>query len=814
MGIITRVYHHSEDLLGPQRFKELFFDMAENIHLHYRDFRIEFSVAEFLEFAEHCEEYFPQVRAEIEAGYMDGVLPNTNQTDTYKKFSNGKKLEADLAYSPRAISLEQNSDGYHVHIRNYKLLFTKEEFFTFARAASDTLNKRKEPLPLQEAIQLMIANGLDHVIESKPSNLRATIAMDRKFYRKGVQLLKALGFQKSQDLAGGGGVFRVAGTRIDLRNRMIPATLLQALGPSRAPDGATVIPLRSFVKTRGPELDANQSNLLKCQILDFCMYLKEVRIGHLVHIDYDELLFNPLEARVIFPAKVRPAPVDVQKKCAELLAEITLTIKRAKSDRTIYGPEKAEKLQTAFRTYLRDRLVSPCVDKIWLLNPGGFKKAGRYHVPCVQFSWAKLGSDFDLYIELDESQPIPAWWDLKFAYAGAFGDYYHLGNVDFPIEGPHADAYPNIDFYHHMVEAYVFYPSRGLHKEKDAYLARYNSELLYDKATGWAIGDDAAGQPAADEDPVTELLATRYGMTGGPVGKGGPSVFSDVQRVKTGAGEFALKVTGRTDHIPALSDAYRNTHHEYEATVLAALADERTVISPVAGLDGLHYQPAGDRIAMLFPWVEANATAPRSDAALDAAAKALGGAHRALRRVTAPTNAYDFTHFLTYSINHFNNLAPQWPDPQELCARFTALTGSIPGAVSRLGNLSALPWLHSHGDVCPQNILHRDDGALLIDWQVVHWAPRIADLAGAALEFSVRGTHLDPGLIDRFEKVYRRSVRLTKAEQAALPAMRHIQALMKLSTMLRLRVIHKAHVDEKRTRAYLEFAEAQAAALE
>jgi hypothetical protein len=40
MGVILRVLHRSENLKKGQ-FRNLFLDMEENIHIHYRDLRIE-----------------------------------------------------------------------------------------------------------------------------------------------------------------------------------------------------------------------------------------------------------------------------------------------------------------------------------------------------------------------------------------------------------------------------------------------------------------------------------------------------------------------------------------------------------------------------------------------------------------------------------------------------------------------------------------------------------------------------------------------------------------------------------------------------
>ena len=49
MGVIKKLLFKGESL-AKVRHKNLFLDMEENIHIHYRDLRIEFSRLEFEEF--------------------------------------------------------------------------------------------------------------------------------------------------------------------------------------------------------------------------------------------------------------------------------------------------------------------------------------------------------------------------------------------------------------------------------------------------------------------------------------------------------------------------------------------------------------------------------------------------------------------------------------------------------------------------------------------------------------------------------------------------------------------------------------------
>lgn len=501
MGIITRLYHRS-DGIADNPFNQFFLDMGENIHIHYRDLRVELSVDEFMEFAELCDVLLPQVKKEIENGYRDGVQPNTNQTGTWKQFSTGKPLKNTIAYHPNRISLEENSDGYHIHFRNYKFLLDKASFMNFTQAAKDVLDLRERPIDLRETLGLIAVNDLEHHVEGVTRDgerERAVIIVTAPYFTKTRQVLHALKYEK---IEGGteGALYEKGRQSVQVKvgalpNLPVPGTL-----------AAGVVPLVQYIKENAAHFTAPETNLLKLQVMDFCEYARKNDLADLVELDYRKLFYDQGERKVIFPAKARPTPTNAREEWARVRKFFDNNqmgfVKPAKK---FYSEEQLQRLDAAFRRYVREQLAPhPCVKKIYLLNPITWKVGrsgtGTYEVPFVHIDWVKLGSDFDILIEIDEDHPIPPDWDFKLFWNVCSSDYYHLGEVDFPIESPYIEKFPNIDFVHHMVEAYLFIASKGDEKIKDKYLAAFPTEVLFDR-------DKDSGATPRTEPPSTEKPA-------------------------------------------------------------------------------------------------------------------------------------------------------------------------------------------------------------------------------------------------------------------------------------------------------------------
>ena len=127
MGVIKKTLFRGQ-LLGKPRHRHLFLDMEENIHIHYRDLRVELSRDEFEDFVETFSKQSTELGGIIqEKNYQDGKLANTNQEDV--RIWTESRLKHDIKYHPQRFSLEECGDGYHFHYRNLKILIDKEEFY-------------------------------------------------------------------------------------------------------------------------------------------------------------------------------------------------------------------------------------------------------------------------------------------------------------------------------------------------------------------------------------------------------------------------------------------------------------------------------------------------------------------------------------------------------------------------------------------------------------------------------------------------------------------------------------------------------------
>ena len=79
--------------------------MEENIHIHYRDLRIELSRAEFEEIAGIFVKQPQELQAVIlERDYQDGKLPNANQDDV--RIWTESRLQHEVKYHPQRFALE------------------------------------------------------------------------------------------------------------------------------------------------------------------------------------------------------------------------------------------------------------------------------------------------------------------------------------------------------------------------------------------------------------------------------------------------------------------------------------------------------------------------------------------------------------------------------------------------------------------------------------------------------------------------------------------------------------------------------------
>jgi hypothetical protein len=162
MGVITKLLYRGE-CLQPAPHRNLFLDMEENIHIHYRDMRIELSRVEFEEIVNTFSKQSKELLAIIhDKNYEDGQLPNSNQEDT--RIWTESRLNHPVKYHPKRLSIEECTDGYHIHIRNYKLLLNKDDFKHFYQAISSINIDAPPASTIAEIVQLFDVNDMDFVV--------------------------------------------------------------------------------------------------------------------------------------------------------------------------------------------------------------------------------------------------------------------------------------------------------------------------------------------------------------------------------------------------------------------------------------------------------------------------------------------------------------------------------------------------------------------------------------------------------------------------------------------------------------------------
>lgn len=109
MGIVKKVILEKE-IPTPQQNKRLTVELCENVHLHYRNLRLEFPKAEFIQFLKELRE--------IDPDYIERFQFGAGKFEAISYLSN---LPAESEFN-RRLRIEEQADGtFHVHYRNLRL---------------------------------------------------------------------------------------------------------------------------------------------------------------------------------------------------------------------------------------------------------------------------------------------------------------------------------------------------------------------------------------------------------------------------------------------------------------------------------------------------------------------------------------------------------------------------------------------------------------------------------------------------------------------------------------------------------------------
>lgn len=758
MGITTYLFHKSNGL-EKQKFNMFFLDMGENIHFHYRDLRIELSAGEFKELAELFVLYSQEVLGTIKAGYQDGVLANTNEAGTLKTFwDKEKKLTCPVKYNEQQLAIEETQDGYHLHIRNYKILLHKESFVHLVQAVAPILplleNDKLERDPVRLLEQNELATRLISRVQIEGQE-EVIVEVNATFSNKAGQVLKAIGYV----LASAHG-----GKKVYIKDN----STVSLVPPGYAPVGGTPCPggradallnLPAFLAGHGHNLDAAELNQLKLKIL---FLLKMAEQGKVIPFRLQDLSVSLESLHPVVDLLNHQADINPLQ---ELDAFNKLLVKNklffVKPDKEYFPPRKMDQVEDAFFDFVMHKLApQECVRKIYLLGSSTNRRSGRYKVPFVHFDWVKLNSDFDIYIELDPDYTgaLPEEWDKKFYWDRAGCDYYHFGDVGNGMTSEYARHYPGIRFYEYLVEGYLFHPSAGDRLKKDKWFAEIKGRCIFAR------------------DRIADWVTQHYEITAQNTERFNVASFNKVYHVFSQPEEYVLKIYDSKYLTQKNKDKIA-----YEIGLLDSLKDSGLEVAlPVKNSAGKYISQKDKEQAVLFTLAPGRYVAEPSPEENMLAGNLLARFHdEAKRYKTRYANIYNNKQILLYWLE-------AWKDYHNQGGVIgTDVPLDIAYYAKRLNDLKAYPT-HCHGDLSLINYLFHEGKCWLIDFQSVGYGPALIDLANGMVEFASRKRAFHMENLAFFRQGYESVRKLSGAESKNLRDLLIIQIAVRQAKLLRL----------------------------
>ena len=749
MGVITYLFHRSEALTA-QRFNIFFLDVGENIHVHYRDLRIELSTDEFEELAAGFERYAPSVLKLIrEEGYRDGVLPNTNTHETVKTFWDKSKLVHPVKYNERRLSIEDNVDGFHIHFRNYKLLLDRASFEEFAHGMATALLQLNRRTSVDPVDMLALNDLAPHPISTtRQGDLEETTVAIAPAYRvKAEQTLAGLGYTLQGAKADGLYV------KQDRRVRLVTPVSTEAVG--RPPPTAPV-PLPDFIEHHAAGLDAVRLNELKLRLL----YLyKRAQSGHLPAFRMEDVRIDPVSHTPsvdVFQAPEGLDPVAEYNRLSALLTRKKLFF--IKPDKRLYTAEQRAVLNAELERHVADVIARhPCVQRVYLLGSSTRDRSGEYLAPFVHFDWVKLASDYDLLIEIepDYETDLPPEWERKFDWPHNTCVYSHLGDLGQGMDSAMAKRYPGVRFFEHMLETYLYLPSRSNRAIKDDFLQRIQARLLFERPG------------------FIDWFEAHYPARIAQVKRIKAASFNKLYDIASDQGRFALKVYQSRN---ALDSGSPPLAYELAVTASAVRLGLPTP-PPIPSKDGDLVTDHPDGKAVLFQFVEGKYRHQPSPEEARQAGQLLARIHLYSDQVDIPAGVTPprIAQTLLYWLKAYPAYVAQGCLPER---------ADLPALIDAVHRLDR-HLVHCHGDVSPRNFLYRDDGCWLIDFQNAGLGPAMMELADGMIEFSARSPQFDPDAMTGFLDGYRDLLPLDGQDLADLAALLPAQAVAKQARLAR-----------------------------
>lgn len=796
MGVIKKTLFRG-NILGKPRHRNLFLDMEENIHIHYRDLRIELSRGEFEDIVSAFTKQAQELQAIIEEKhYQDGKLPNANQDDV--RIWTESRLKHEVKYHPQRFSLEECGDGYHFHYRNYKLLIDPAEFRQLAQLFRSLDVDGPYASTYDEVLELLETNDVDFMLDAgNVPGEKLAIAVAQHHMPKIRDIFAYIGFTQEAE----GEVRRYAGPRLAVTAR--PEKQRSALDYKRLRGYNEVGRLVDFLARSGASLDANELNRIKCQVLDLYFALKS---GQALHVESDPQLwlYSHGNGQVIFPYSPTPRGKDDAETLYKAWSALLLSLQMnfVKPTKAIFTPQQQAALKEQVAQAMRREIAAfGAVDRVYYMGSALRGEMGRYQAPFVHGKMAKLGSDIDILVEINPAREgdIPAHWQLINPKASNHCAVYHTGEIplaDGPGEWP--QRHPHVTFTQHLLDVYVSFPSQGFAEEKAAFLKKFGAKLFYDRAR------DGVLYPGDEEERIAGRLAQLHGITQAAVEKMKVSTENALYKVFAGEHDYILKLF-------KVSGNYHRTrvaeHTAYEESLVSQIKARGVPTAGVIPASG----GAGDTTiegysALLFERLP-GAVQQRPEYPLERICPALAQFHRVQRE-----NPLDLAQTFL-----FDDVCMIWlplfeeylhkPDLEagiaQLFDRLAPLAERCFPGEKRAALFARSPSVHCHGDVTPKNVIVSGENTCFFDFNNAYFGPRMADVIDGAFQFSLaeKFVHLaDFARFDAFVAHYDAAYPLSAEEMEDLPHWIELLGIIQFTKEIRV-LLQGAQESLRRKRA-------------
>ncbi|MBF0428770.1 MAG: aminoglycoside phosphotransferase family protein, partial [Magnetococcales bacterium] len=677
--------------------------MEENIHIHFRDLRIELSRGEFEDICEAFGKQSQELLAIIQQkNYQDGKLANANQDDV--RIWTESKLKHEVKYHPQRLSIESCTDGYHLHYRNYKILIDETDFRQLVTLFGHLDIDGPFATTYPEVLELLEANDLDFTL-SAGTIPNEVLALNVALYHlpKIRDIFKQINFTHEATPDGAcyqGPKLKVL-VKADKSSSPLDFRRQRALSKTER--------LVEFLTRQGSGMDCNLINRIKCQVLDLYYALRGPQPLS-VETNPQLWLYVPFNEQVIFPYSNKPAGPNEAKVLyrdwSVMLGSVGLSF--IKPDKIRFeAKEQAILLQQVNEALNNSIATCGAVERIQLMGSTARGEMGYYLAPFVHGPNAKLGSDVDILIEIHplREKDIPPQWHLVNPESSNGNSIYHITQIPLAKgDKEWTERYPHITFTHHLVDAYVFFPSRGKREETNAFLRKFSPKLFYDRQRDGIITVEG------DEKKIAQQLTELYDLKNVIVEPFKVSTENLLYKVFTDKDEFILKLFKVSGNYKSV---HITEHVAYEAELIPELIARGIVTAAIIPSRSGGVTTVNGYPALLFERIQ-GAVQSRPEYPLEKIAPALAELHRV--QMASPmtvSTAFTFEDYCHLWLPFFDVYHREPTLSSELKALFDRLAPWAKQyqdeSVRKKLYLSS-PAVHNHGDVTPKNVMLNQNG--------------------------------------------------------------------------------------------------------